>query len=291
MRRIPLDIPPAARNAGLYINALGPEMVMGKEWFLYNMLNVKPIPGQAQPQADGSIYLPGADGSGWASNIATAYQTGPNRWKGKAFMGDLYLRGMWKMTPGVKANPGVLPFFCFWMRGLMSMLNPALAIYGKGPSLRSAEVDVWQYVMDNPLYGAVGSVLDWYRMTPNSPSVNVMQPDPKKNGSVGKFPGLYSDYHSAGVLLRRATATTPGGAVFDVDGMEVKAAVNPQGPITWKQMDTSKSLPPAVGDQAGSICDDSQFVPMWGTGPGCPTYVLFTEMWLSTMDNCIVGTG
>lgn len=105
------NAPAAAAAAGMNTLTFGPDVTLYKNWFPFNFLSVTPKAGQAVQNADGSLFLPGSDGSNFAANVCTAHRAGSS-WQGTTFGGGFYLDFLLKFTPTLGA--AVLPFPAAW---------------------------------------------------------------------------------------------------------------------------------------------------------------------------------
>lgn len=286
-------IPPIARANGMTVRTYC-EPQLGVNLFDFNFQGRVPLVGQAQQKSNGSVYLagnysgeiilPGADGSGYGANQATAKYISGAAWKGVAFKGSMTVRIVCRLIPGVKSNPGVLPFPCLWMRCLPGLLTQ-FHMWGGDPTKPVfAELDILQYAMDDPRYGVVLSDLFWYKLAGlNSQQFTAAYPDNVTNGYVGVFPGDYNDWHEILYVKNAATPTTLGNMRVYIDGKEWRAAVNPvPTPMTWKFPDETQPLPPIPGEQLGALKDLLPMVLIVGTGPGAPVHIEIIEVFQPT---------
>src|SRR6266446_4640361 len=106
--------PPQASAVGYNTLTLGPNLVLGSNWYLFNQMNVTPNAGQAVQNADGSITCSPnnvPDGSGFGGCICTTQKVG-STWAGQSFGGGLYIEAAIKFPTTIGAAS--LPFPAFW---------------------------------------------------------------------------------------------------------------------------------------------------------------------------------
>lgn len=170
--RAALVPPPAAAAAGYNVPTFGPQLSLNGNWFPYNFEGVTPIPGQAVQNTDGSITLPGADGSGFGANMSTAHVVS-NTLKGIAFSGGYYLKAVAKFTPTLGSG---FPFPAIW--GLDSgFLTNNYPWPGQPPGFNHRiELDLMQWPLNSLSFWEGAGLIDWFGYgSLNTPKVSGVQ--------------------------------------------------------------------------------------------------------------------
>lgn len=152
--------PPQAAAAGYNTLTYGPNVTLGTNWQLFNALNVTPLAGQAVQNLDGSVTLPGADGSNFGANIATASLVG-GVLKGTAFRGGMYVEFLVKFTPTLgSAN---LPFPALWALDSGTLANNQLQWPGQTPGFfHRIELDFVQWPHNSLGFWEGAGLIDWF---------------------------------------------------------------------------------------------------------------------------------
>ncbi len=152
--------PPQAAAAGYNTLTFGPNVTLGKNWQLFNALGVTPIPGQAVQNADGSVTLPGADGSHFGANISTASFVG-GILKGIGFRGGFYVEFVVKFTPTLgSAN---LPFPALWSLDAGFLNGNPLQWPGQAAGFNHRiELDFMQWPHNSLSFWEGADLIDWF---------------------------------------------------------------------------------------------------------------------------------
>lgn len=155
-----LSVPPAAAAAGMNTPTFGPSVTLNKNWYNFNLLGVTPITGQSVQNSDGSVLLPGADGSGYGANICTIQKVGSS-WQGTAFSGGFYVDFLLKFTPTL--GSAALPFPAAWSLDLGFLTGNTLQWPGQPAGFsHRIELDFMQWPHNSLGLWEGAGLIDWF---------------------------------------------------------------------------------------------------------------------------------
>lgn len=159
-------IPPAALAAGYLYRTYGPSVNIGGTcvagqncWYLFNFLGVTPVGGQAVQNGDGSITLPGNDGSGYGANVSTAHLVS-GVLKGTSFKTGYYIEFLLKFTPTLGSSS--LPFPATWSLDT-GFLTGSYPWVGQPAGFNQRiENDFFQWPHNSTAFWAGDGLIHWY---------------------------------------------------------------------------------------------------------------------------------
>lgn len=251
--------PPAAVLAAGYTSCtLGPDVTLGTNWFLFNLLGKTPIttPPQAVQQPDGTIHLPGADGSGFGANICTAHKVG-TQWAGLAVGGGYYVEATLAFTPAVSPPGPAFPYPCFWA----DEINYLAQVGGTSEWI---ELDCLEQVPLAAPYISRAGCIHWY----GSPAVAHNTPTPN---SLVRAPADMTQPHRYGTWVQ------PGSIQNFCDGVPISYLAAP--PTVW---------PVSAGVDV-SLIDRSHLALIIGSVANCPMTVYAASAWQRSAAGNLTG--
>jgi hypothetical protein len=270
-----LVVPAPALAVGYTTCTFGPNVTLGVNWFLYNLLGVTPVVGQAVQNLDGSVTLGGiADGSGYNANICSAQKTaGGTSWAGIAFGGGSYTEWDFSFTPTLDpGGGGVLPFPAAWREEIdhLAQIGGATQWVGQASGYQHyIEDDDVQWARNTLQYYGPAGLIDWAGI---SASPTVLPSNSETHINVPM-----SDRHKYGHLIVPATATTQGYIANFLDGKMVSYAVG--SPVLWNQYNPAAAPPTVAGTTAGALIDVSHLALIAGTSTTCPMTIFTCTVW------------
>lgn len=203
--------PPQAAAAGMNTLTYGPAVTLGQNWFQFNMLGVTPVAGQAVQNADGSITLPGNDGSGFGANIATAHLVS-GVLKGTGFGGGYYIEFVVKFTPTL--GGASLPFPALWSLDTDFLSGNTLQWPGQPTGFHHRiENDFMQWPHNSLTFWEGNGLIDWFGYgSLSTPKISGVQ----ITGTAGQF----------------STSTLPSGTLIVGNYISISGTFGGTGSIT-----------------------------------------------------------
>ncbi len=269
--------PPPAAAVGYTTRTFGPNVTLGVNWFLFNLLGVTPIAGQATQNADGSVSMGQiADASGFGACICSAQKIlSGTSWAGFAVGGGHYIEWDLAFIPTLNPPGGVEPFPAGWSDEItyLAQIGGANQWVGQAAGYQNRiENDHVQWTHNDQRFVATAGLIAW-----SGPSGSVTPLIlPANSETVMNF--SFSQRNKYGCLVVPATATSQGYIKNFINGVQVfYAAGAPQ--VVWNQYNPAAAPPNVAGTSAGSLIDVSHLALIAGTDITCPMTLYGCSVW------------
>lgn len=267
-----IDCPAPARNAGLTVQTLGPQLRLGTTWFDHNFYR-NPVAGQSVQNADGSVFLPIA-GNGYGICTAREVNAALGTWVGRAFKPPFYVEAELSFIPS--ASPGA-HWPSFWANPIeaMSTVNaPVSGVQWPGQVagfLDTVEFDFFELDLSaTDRYGICAH--NWYGIHTATSNPDVRTP----NSSVIITPAQFTAPNRFGFLI------VPGSARWYFNGVQVGPVAN------WTPYNATLLPPPVLGGSAFSRAELFHYSPIINTSDLCPLTVHSMSVWQATVANNLI---
>lgn len=251
-------IPKPAADVGYTTRTFGPDLILGKNWFKFNLYGGDGAGNKVSQDGKGLLCAGGENG--FNAHAASCVAT-PNGWRGKAFGGGGFFEAtlLWTGDYNGWGMPGSSGWPSWWGNSIESTTgDPSAQWKGQAANFQQAcEFDFMEFWANNRWGGAIHS---WYGA--NGEKVS--------QGSDNVPPGFdHAQPNQYGTLWVPATPTSRGYAKWFFNRVHIPAL-----DINWSMLDVNKAPPPT--DQ--SATDRNHQNLLLGTGAGNPMRVIACEV-------------